>query len=362
MSLLVETDHQYLNTNQSLIVQNNDGQPQLVVPYRLGVQAPIVRGPPANRFGTQGVGAAAPLPIINGAPVSISQQMRMQPTPMRVPSNGAVRAPMQGVTPTAPQSPPSSNPSAPAPEANGVSNGKPDTALPTVPNGNAPAASPSQTDGNAQQESLVNGHNNLIARPKSTQEPAVQANGYHNVPNGYTNSAMASNAYLHHLNGQASSTLSAQQVQNLKIAFAAPTGQDANGRTVAPFLGSNTNFNMQLTSNGNLNLKLPPNRQLQWTAGSLQRPNSVSNGLDAAVLNGSISPTPNMGHTVPRTPSANGSRPGMRVMSNGQLGAHSLSPHHQHSPSPIPSIAQSQSPPRPPQTPTMTVASTSMQH
>lgn len=353
MSLLVESDHQYLNTNQSLMITNSEGQQQLVVPYRLGAQAPLVRGPPsAGRF-QGGVGAAAPLPIINGAPVSISHQMRMQPNQMRVASNGAMRvAPVvASMVPTPSQSPPRSNSTAPVADTL-----KPDPVV-HVPNGIP------QTDGNVQQEPLINGHANLIARPKSTQEqPApVQTNGYHIMPNGYTNSAMATNAYLHHLNGQTSSTLSAQQMQNLKTAFAAPAGQDANGRAAAPFMSPNANFNVQLASNANLNLKLPPARQMQWT-GSLQRPNSVTNGLDAVVLNGSISPTPTMGHTVPRTPSANGSRAGMRVMSNGQLGTHSLSPHHQHSPSPIPSIAQSQSPPRLPQTPTMAVASPSMQH
>jgi enhancer of polycomb-like protein len=139
---------------------------------------------------------------------------------------------------------------------------------------------------------------------------------------------------------------------------------------------NSANFNMQLGAGANMNLKLPTTRQMQWAAVGLhmQKPMSVGNGMEGMVMNGWILPSPNLVHAVPMgTPSANGSHAGLQgvgvrqgvghvIGQNGQLGSHSMSPHHQHNPSPMPlSISQSQSPPHPSQLPMM-MPSPSLQH
>ena len=124
-------------------------------------------------------------------------------------------------------------------------------------------------------------------------------------------------------------------------------------------LASARNLNVPVSAGAN-NLKLPTTQPLQWTGGSpLQRPASTVNGINGVGVNGingldsqnlttSVSPT----NTPARTSSANGTRQnGVRpgILANGQM---PMSPHLQHSPSPI-SSTLSQSPPRLPVTPTL---------
>jgi enhancer of polycomb-like protein len=155
----------------------------------------------------------------------------------------------------------------------------------------------------------------------------------------------------------AASNLSLQQVQNLKSAFlsASDSGWGLSASYLMPNMG------VQLPT-GNASLKLATTRQSQWSAISpqLQRPASIG-GIDG-ISNGMVSVSPTLSQSVPvRTPSANGQRASLRngVHVNGQ---HSLSSNLQSSPSPLPSIAQSQSPPRMPMTPNMSLASPSLQH
>ena len=207
-------------------------------------------------------------------------------------------------------------------------------------------------------------------RPKSQNQVPVSL-----TPNSYQLASIANYgaalanpaAFAQYMNGQHTG-LSRDQVQNLKLAFANLPAQDlAAMQSVVnrPQQGSYIhlqgvrNLNVQLSAVVN-NLKLPATQSMQWTASSpLQRPGSVVNGVDAQTLSSPVSPTSNA--TPVRTPSANGMRQnGIRagVMPNGQM---SLSPHLSHSPSPLPS-ALSQSPPRLPLTPTMGMASPSLQH
>ncbi|CAA7262264.1 unnamed protein product [Cyclocybe aegerita] len=112
--------------------------------------------------------------------------------------------------------------------------------------------------------------------------------------------------------------------------------------------------NMQLQAGANLNLKPPTAQQLQqWNIASpMQRPSSVAN----SIVNGIDGQLNVLGRSVPvRSPSANGTRPGMRN------GVHvSMSPHLHNSPLLLPNITQSQSPPRMPTMPNMGMASPSL--
>jgi len=151
-------------------------------------------------------------------------------------------------------------------------------------------------------------------------------------------------------------------LQNLKTAFAnLPQGEFANLQSQLqrmPYMqvlpGATAN-GLQL--NANANLKAAAARQM-WVNSPLQRPTSTGTGME--VVNGvngvQSSPTPN--HISVTAPTTNGSRAAMRIPSNGQM---SMSPMPQHTPSPLPHIAQSQSPPRLPMTPTMGMASPSIQ-
>ncbi|KAL0958917.1 hypothetical protein HGRIS_014234 [Hohenbuehelia grisea] len=210
----------------------------------------------------------------------------------------------------------------------------------------------------------------------------VVPNGYHATPlSAYAAANLPSNAFAHLQGG-----LSQQQLVNLKTAFAnSPNTQDiqlANGARTHYMPQNGIPFNLQLAANGgNINAKLANARQIAWTQQmqqqqqlQQQRPGSAMNGatvngvhgVDASVvMNGSMSPSPRLAQSVPvRSPSANGSRMGMRSVSGpgnvvvqhamqgspGHQQAHSMSPHMQHA-TIVPHIPQAHSPPRAAQTP-----------
>lgn len=253
---------------------------------------------------------------------------------------------------------------------------------------------------------------NSPSRPKSSQNHNLTVpmqNGYHAAAmNGYPTQ---NGQYIHHKsaqhngqhishhnglhngqqNGQQNGPqngLSSQQMANLKSAFAnaqMQPGQDMNGMHANIGRGmqntymshppppNNSHFNVPLTAGSNINLKLPPTRQPQWSAipSPLQHNNSLGNSGDVSMMNVSMSPSPGHSHAMPgqgppmRTPSANGLRNGARVPSHmmgqpGQMMA--MSPYHQQN-SPSPSHAQLQpTPPRPSPTPPMNMVSPSLQH
>ncbi len=174
--------------------------------------------------------------------------------------------------------------------------------------------------------------------------------------------ALVNSASYQHSQNQSHASaggVSQQQLQNLKSIFLPVT--DANGIQARGLsngylhVGPNgANLNMQLQPG--TALKMQPARPMPWMNSPMQRPASVVNGIDGQ-HNAVHVLSPNVGHAVPvRSPSANGARPVMRngVHVNGQ---HSMSPHMPHSPSPLPNIAQSQSPPRVPMAPNMGMAS-----
>ena len=396
LKLLGEGEQHSIVTDPSIPVPTPEGRYQTVIPYRLGMMAMLRRDPggAVRPYPPQGVAAAQghtpishsiPIPGANGTAAGVQHQVKKMPPPtsvpqMRISSNGGMR-PVPAVsalqaTPTAQV--PAGSPVAvmhhPTPS---VTNGAGRAAInmPHVDalksdnhvngglaNGVAAAAQP-DTTGQTQEASA----NGSPARPKSQNQVPVNLTSNYQLASIASYGAALANPAAFAQYGQHTG-LSRDQVQNLKLAFANLSAQDlAAMQSVVnrPLPGSYMhlqnarNLNVQLNAVGN-NLKLPAAQPMQWTASSpLQRPGSVVNGVDAQALSSPVSPTSIA--TPVRTPSANGTRQnGIRagVIPNGQL---SLSPHLPHSPSPLPS-ALSQSPPRLPMTPTMGMASPSLQH
>ncbi len=406
MTLHTESDHIHLVTDPTLYVLGPEGRPQGIVPYRLGVPPIIMRRDaqgvvrpfqPGMQLLPQQVHMLA---MQNGTPVSMQQLKKMQlPTAaqqMRISSGGGMRPPSVPVSnlqpapqqtqqsqPVQPQtgalpaqtSTPSRSTPVPVPQhspPNGV--GRPGIAVPhvevakteaivTPPIANGVPTSPVPSD--------VNVEVNVPVRPKSQNitpqqrlNPGVSTNGYHLAPMANMTALLNSGAYPLAQNGHGASGLSLQQVQNLKSAFANLSASEMaalNGGRGLPASYLMPNMSVQLPT-GNVNLKLATTRQSQWSAigPQMQRPASVG-GIDG-ISNGMVSVSPTLSQSVPvRSPSANGQRASLRngVHVNGQ---HSLSPHLQSSPSPLPNIPHSQSPPRMPITPNMSLASPSLQH
>jgi len=409
MTLLQDSDQANLVTDPSLITTSADGRQQPVIPFKLN-QQPVIRRDTLGRLGPSGHPAQTPLvtqhgstpvpvPPASGTPMSVPTQMkRMQPPTalpqMRISSNGGMRSTVLASN-MVPNVSSLQNPHNIVQQVNGV-NGVHRTGI-TAPQHevlkaetNTISSIPNGADLHPTAD--VNGTGQSISpvRPKSQNQHHI--NGYHlTAMNGYPTMSNGSQ-YLHHSSAQHNG-LSIQQMQNLKSTFAAiPTAQDVNSiqangaRQIAgSYLGhvvpNGTSFDMQLGAGANMILKLPSTRQMQWATPPLQQRPTTVNGVDSsATMNGSMSPSPNHTHTLSvgppvRTPSANGSRAGIRGLPSsmmgsgpgGQLGSHAMSPHLQHSsPSPLPlalSQVQNQpSPPRLPQTPTMAMVSPSLQH
>ena len=396
LKLLGEGEQHSLVTDPSIPVPTPEGRYQTVIPYRLGMMAMLRRDPggTVRPYPPQGVVAAQghtpishsiPIPGANGTAAAVQHQVKKMPPPtsvpqMRISSNGGMRpvpavSALQATSTT--QVPAGSPPHAVAvmhhPTPNGA--GRAAINMPHVDalksdnhvngglvNGVAATAQPDTTG--QTQEAPANGS---PARPKSQNQVPVNLTSNYQLASIANYGAALANPAAFAQYGQHTG-LSRDQVQNLKLAFANLSAQDlAAMQSVVnrPLPGSYMhlqnarNLNVQLNAVGN-NLKLPAAQPMQWTASSpLQRSGSVVNGVDAQTLSSPVSPTSIA--TPVRTPSANGTRQnGIRtgVIPNGQM---SLSPHLPHSPSPLPSVL-SQSPPRLPMTPTMGMASPSLQH
>ncbi|TFK31904.1 enhancer of polycomb-like-domain-containing protein [Crucibulum laeve] len=208
--------------------------------------------------------------------------------------------------------------------------------------------------GNRQnQEVAVNG---VPSRPKSQNQQQMQALAA-TAPQLYQQQQQQQQQLQQQLQLQQQQLagLTAQQMQSLKSAFAnmppqelaafqagrgLPTSYAQVGPHGAP-------VNMPLPATTNINLKLPPNRQIHYGQQVMNGAGGASNMIN--------------GHA--RSPSVNGNRPEVRTASGlvmGMNGQVATSP-PRHSPV-VPNIAQSHTPPRPPTTPTMAMASPSLQH
>ena len=397
MTLLQDSDQASLLTDPAITVYTPDGRQQIVTPFKLGVpQYPSRRDVPGRPFShahqphitPQGIS----LPPLPGTPISMPSQVKkmahaaLLPQP-RISSNGGMRPPGLVVTglqttTTLPQISPTANGTSIVNGVNGIHRnaiaavGRDNVKVENnsamlIPNG---TGGQSQTDGHTTPDATAISQIASPVRPKSqNQHPVSLPNGYHlTAINGYT--ALSNGSQF-----LPASTLSIQQMQNLKSAFAAasPSADLAtNGARQLPYIGhvvpNGANFNLPLTPGTGMNIKLPPARQMQWSSTAMQRGN---NGVDSSSINASLSPSPSHAHTLPvaptRTPSAAGTRAGMRPPSvhpigqaaGGHLHSMSLSP-HQHNPIPLPSSlsqVQNSLSPRLPQPPTMPMVSPLLQ-
>jgi enhancer of polycomb-like protein len=377
MTLLQDPDHVPLMTDPSIVVTSADGRQQSVTPFKLGPQT-LVRRDAQGRPYPLALQPHTPQPGISVPPTPISVPTQVKKIPpaavppqLRISANGGLRAPglVTGSPPNASGVQPSPTNTL-TPTMNGV-NGihrsgstvpqrdllKADS-NPTIPV--LSAVGQNHADLHPPSEITNVGRPISPVRPKSqNQHPIAIPNGYHlTAMNGYPGTQYLHAAAQH--NG-----LSVQQMQNLKTSFGVmPPGADLttlqtnSGRQIStPYMGhvvtNGANFNMPLHG-ANMNLKLPPARQMQWSSPPIQRGN---NGMDSSSLNGS--PSPSHVHTLPippvRSPSANGSRAGMRGIPSaashslaqgaaGHLVSHSMSPLLQHSPPPMPTLQGQPSP------------------
>ncbi|KAK2462409.1 hypothetical protein APHAL10511_005715 [Amanita phalloides] len=395
LKLLGEGEQHNLVTEPAITVPTPEGRYQTVIPYRLGMMAITRRDPGASvrPYPPPGVvpqghppAHAIPLPGANGTSLAIQHQVKKMPPPnsvpqMRISSNGGMRplavTPVSNLQATASAQVPGGSHPVPVVQhptplvTNGI--GRPAINMPHVDalktdghvNGaliNGVATVPSQSDTMTHaQEASANGS---PVRPKSqTQVPVGLAPSNYQFASlaNYTAALANPAAFAQYVNGPHTG-LSRDQMQNLKLAFVNLPAQDLAAMQSRPLQGAfmhPRNLNVQLSTAAN-NLKLPTAQPMQWAASPpLQRSGSAINGVDAQTLSSPVSPT--MNTTPIRTASSNGTRQnGIRagVVANGQM---SMSPHLQHSPSPLPSTL-SQSPPRLSMTPTLGLASPSLQH
>ncbi|KAJ3557054.1 hypothetical protein NP233_g11834 [Leucocoprinus birnbaumii] len=386
MTLLADTDQGALVTDNALPVVANDGRQLMFVPFRLGVPPSIHRRNATGQFQpiypalANFLSQPPPAPnqaqpgIANPA-VALQQQVKKMPPPtavpqMRISSNGGMRPTttptvngVNGAQPTVAiathNSPPQPVPVPQHTSPNGINGvaSRPAIAMPHVDVVKTEVHQPSalangaisiqQTDSTQSTDSTA--ATASPARPKSqVQAAAIPTNGFH-LPANFAAAATLNPASYAQLAGTAA-------FQNLKSTFASlPQSEFANLQSQLqrmPYMSA-----LQLNGN-NANIKAAAARQMQqWASSPLQRPTSTGTGLD--VVNGvnGVQAAPTQTHISPTAPTTNGSRPAMRIPSNSQM---SMSPMPQHTPSPLPHIAQSQSPPRLPMTPTMTIASPSL--
>ncbi|KAG5645182.1 hypothetical protein DXG03_006700 [Asterophora parasitica] len=358
MTLLVDPDQQSL-ANDPAIPVIHEGREKMVIPFRLGLVQPQLRRGPGGPRPEPPQGYPRPPTAVppNGTPISSQQQLKKMPPPTTVPhlrisSNGGMRPPhavasMQGPSPV--QSSPPNSATNPA-----VSNGVNRAAinLPHIDSSkgeaNGTPAISSAIQIQQPHDPKPNGAALLHPHPQGV---AVSSgiNGYHITP-----AAAAALVNSPQFTFPGNHGLSIQQVQNLKAAFTAQAAQAAQDPSLAkgaigglPAYLQTPLQAQQLAAANNLNLKLPPGRQMHWAAG-VQQVKPVANGVDVVQV----------GQAVPvRTPSANGTRPALRIGVNGQ--ATHLSPQVQPISSPI--AVPVQTPPRVSLTPTLPRASPLLQ-
>lgn len=385
MTLLADTDQLALVTDNAIPVVTTDGRQLMFAPFRLGLPPSIQRRdangkihsfyPALSQFLTQAAHTGPPqLPGLPNITPAIQQQLKKMPPPnalpqLRISSNGGMRNSANGlqssvsIAHTSPPQPvpvPQHSPNS----ANGVAS-RPAISMPHVdvvktevhpPSALANGTLVQQTDSTQSTDSAS--INASPARPKSqAQGVNVSVNGFH-VPTNYATAGLSPAVYAQMSNQSTLKTAFANLSHLPQTTDFAALQSQLQRMTYVPVLASTPTNGLQL--NTNASLKVNAARQMQW-ANSLQRPTSVVNGMEGVNtingvngVNGVQSSPPPTNH-VTATPPTNGTRTAMRISSNG------MSPMPQHTPSPIPHIAQSQSPPRLPITPTMAMASPSVQ-
>jgi enhancer of polycomb-like protein len=234
--LLHDQDQQSLLTDNSLTVTGPDGRMQSIIPYRLGLQQPMIRRDaqigqrPMGVHPSQGGVVPMSLTMPNGTPISVQTQLKKMQPPVgmsqpqqRISSNGGMRPPATPVVASMSSNPlptQSSSPQMPPPPAPQSTNGINGTnrSPSRAPEGEAVKAEPSSNsmpNGTSQSQPDINttvvDHRmsvpvrppmepNSPTRPKSSQNQHLTVpmqNGYHVASmNGF--SAMPNGSpYMH---------------------------------------------------------------------------------------------------------------------------------------------------------------------
>jgi len=339
MTLLHDPDHQALTTDPTLTITTPEGKHVTVLPFRLGpthsqprreVQASTQRPTPV------------PAPISSmppGTPISMQSQLKKMQAPtmssVRIPSTGSMRPPAPPTMPAisthvshpvteAPADTPTSTPpegstvsqdATPQPQPETQAQSQPEPIVPT-PASTSPVKPPSQN-----QQSPAVGMN-----------LPVITNSYHIPVTGFP-AAVPNSTALPYSN-QTSNVLSAQQMQNIKMAFAEqaptmhqlqPTTGNILSRVPAQYMG-------HVNGVGYDHIQV---RQLHWTPQRIP-----TNGL-----NGTTVTQPNGYTGAFQQGSVNGVRTNGIAVGH-VVGQHSSSPLLQ-STSPVPNGSMHGSPPRP---------------
>lgn len=288
MTLLHDPDHQALTTDPTITITTTEGKQVTVLPFRLGpthsqprreVQAAIQRPTPVQ----------IPIPSMPpGMPISMQSQLKkMQPPTMssvRVPSTGSMRPPAPPTMPVisthathsiteAPTDTPDSAPSegstisqdaAPQPQSETHTQLQPEPIAPTTT-----STSPIRPPSRNQQPTAVG------------MNLPVITNSYH-IPVAGFSAAVPNSTSLPYA-GQTSNVLSAQQMQNIKMAFAEqaptihqlqPTTGSILSRVPAQYMGHVNGVNYD-------HLQV---RQLHWAQQRI--PTNGLNGSSVAQSNG----------------------------------------------------------------------------
>lgn len=293
-TLLQESDHVQLQTDNTLFIPGPDGKPEMVHPYRLGPLPPAMNRRPTISMSQ---------PMLNGNPQALKRMppptMMVQP---RVPSNGMVPRPpsvVLGMQAAAP------HPLVPS-QINGVHSSPPNGNSQEVASADKKALGPSQQpspDNSRATPVQINGHAQIPSprlnqNQQQHQAPAIPNGHYPAVANGFPQPQINGASYLQPPNGQSAaySSMTMQQIQELKLAY-------GNGQQLQPPLHAAVPpFNSVMYSQPaqqhynnvgpQMKLVLPPQRA-QWQALTQQMQQNTQ--LAAG--------------TPMRTPSANGKRP-----------------------------------------------------
>ena len=335
MTLLHDPDHQALTTDPTLTVMTPEGKQITVLPFRLGpthsqprreVQTTTQRPTPVQ----------TPVPSMPpGTPISQLKKMQAPSiSSVRIPSSGSMRPPAPPsmpvisthVSPPVTETPVETHNPATS-EGNTqpqdiVPQPQPETQAQPQPEQAAPipvSASPTRPPSQGQQQAAVG------------MNLPVIANSYHIPVTGFSTTIPGSTSLP--FSGQTGNVLSAQQMQNIKMAFAEQTPssmhqlQPSTGnllsRVPAQYIGHVNNYDQLQVRQMHWPQQRIPTNGLNGT--TVSQPNGYTGAFQQSTVNGIRTNGITVGHVV---------------------GQHSPSPLLQ-STSPVPNGSMHGSPPRP---------------
>jgi len=343
MSLYQEDDHQRLTTDPTIYTPSSDGRLLGFLPYRTGItpafrRDAIIVGPRPLVPQTSSQAAAMQqhqqqlaqqqsalgMPQTTGTPISMQQQLKKMPSAisvsqMRISSNGNLGPPATPVLTAITPAPVTSPQSSPTPTATNAQTSP--TLLPPSFNGEESHSSstpvPRQDSATPSTEATpagVTAASPMPIKPTQPHHAIPIPNGYH-VQNNYATAVPNGNpTYLH-----ASTQQNGLTVQQFPLKNAFTNGQPdmaiaVNGSRPASYIGhvvsTGTNFNLPVgavgvnvgMNLGNMNLKLPSSRTMQW-ATAQRSPQAVAIAHSLSPHMHAHSPTPQV------SPSRSGQTP-----------------------------------------------------